>query len=624
MLQKIRASAQGIFGKIITGLIIVTLSLFGFGAFTSFVFDEPKVAVVNGEDIFASQLEAEMDNLRRFLETQDNDSSTISDAMLAESALESLVERVLLTQTANAIGLGIGSQMLDRIIVENEAFQQDGHFDPELFTSILQSAGYTPANYRSALSRERVHDQMIRGIGVSEFVTDWEMHNTIRLGDEKRDIAWLRFTVDDLSVDIDIEDERIASYYTANQENFITERQVVVEYIELSKADFAEDIDITEEDLRKAYEEEKIAYQTREQRRAAHILLQTDADRSEAQAYDKLQEIRTRLAEGEPFDEVAREYSQDPGSAQSGGDLGFASRGVYVPEFEEALWNLQPGMISEPVKTTFGLHLIKLQEIRATPVPAFADLRTTLEGRLQEQKATERYLDAKRQLNALSYEAEDLAQPAATLGLEIRTSMPFAVTGTESGLFSHPQITAAAFSDDVLDGYNSPVLELETGQVVVLHVAELIEARQLQADEVADRIRSHLIQQDARAEASTRANEAATAMRAGEHSRALAAKYRLQWERQEAAPRREASIPEKILETAFMLPHPAEGENSIGVAEDDFGAAVVVVTATHPGDINTLPESTLDSILQINENLWRESALAAFRESLLATANIDR
>src|SRR5690606_24630072 len=265
---------------------------------------------------------------------------------------------------------------------------------------------------------------------------------------------------------------------------------------------FFDQVEVDEAALQELYQNE-IA-NLAEQRQAAHILVEAGGELNDDQAKAKIEEIAKRLEQGEDFAALAKEFSDDPGSAAEGGDLGYAGPGVYDPAFEEALYALkQKDDVSAPVRSEFGWHLIKLLGVQSPEVPTFESMRDKLERDLKAQKVEQRFVEVARELESAAYEAADLAQPAQELGLEVKVSEPFGREGG-AGLAANRQVLQAAFSPEVLEeGSNSSAIELDPDTVGVLRVKEHKKPERLPLEQVSASIREQLLKQ--------RASEAAQA-----------------------------------------------------------------------------------------------------------------
>jgi peptidyl-prolyl cis-trans isomerase D len=277
---------------------------------------------------------------------------------------------------------------------------------------------------------------------------------------------------------------------------------------------------------------------------------------NEAQAKAKIEEIQARLAKGESFEALAKEFSQDPGSANNGGDLGYAGPGVYDPAFEEALYALNKDQVSAPVRTGFGFHLIKLLGVEAPEVPSFASLKDKLTRELKTQQVEQRFVEATKQLEDSSFEASDLAQPAQELKLTVHTSAPFGREGGE-GIAANRAVIQAAFSPEVLDeGANSTAIELDPETVVVLRAKEHRKPEQLPLESVASSIRTQLAKEHASAAAKAKADALIASLREGKT--ALKAPVDGQsWKVSEAVTRGQEGVEPIVLQTLFRMAKPA-------------------------------------------------------------------
>jgi peptidyl-prolyl cis-trans isomerase D len=475
MLQKMREQARGIFGWIILGSIILVLSVFGFGALNFFVTAEPAVAEVGDVEIKRSAFAARLERQRQQLMAQmgeNYDPGLIDEGMLAEQVLSSLIERTLLLEGARDAGMAAPEPALDELILSMAEFQTAGVFDEDRFRLVLASAGFTPARFREALGEDLLTSQLSAGIGDTAFVTPAELRSLAALWRQERDVAWLQFSPEDFEASITVDEAALQTFFDARAERYRAPEEVTLRYVRLERDALAAEETVEDAEIEAAYAAEVEAFEGQERRKAAHILLSVNGTRSEEAAIAEAEQLLERLSNGEAFATLAEEYSDDPGSAAQGGDLGFATRGTFVPEFEEALFALEPGELSGPVVTQFGVHIIRLDEIARTEAPTFARMRDQLAERIRTNRAQARFDELKLELETLAYEAPDLGEPAEALGLTIETVGPITRAGGE-GIFAVSSVVDAAFSTEVMDeGYNSGVLEPREGVALVIHVAE--------------------------------------------------------------------------------------------------------------------------------------------------------
>jgi len=338
MLQNIRDNSQGWIAKTIIGLIVVLMALTGFEAIFQAATHSQDAAKVNGQTISQNELSQATDMQRRQLMQQlgkDFDPALLDDKLLRDAALKGLIDRKLLLQGAEDAKFAFSEAALDQVILQTPEFQVDGKFSADRFDQVIRQMGYGRMQFREMLAEEMLIGQLRTGIAGSSFVTDQQVDAFARLENQTRDFAALTFKANPAAVTVS-EDE-VKAHYEQHAKEFMTPDQVVIDYVELKKSAFFDQVKVTDEELKAQYEKE-IA-NLAEQRRAAHILIEVNDKVTDAQAKARAEEIEQRLAKGEDFAKLAKEFSQDPGSASNGGDLGFAGPGVYDPDFEEALYN---------------------------------------------------------------------------------------------------------------------------------------------------------------------------------------------------------------------------------------------------------------------------------------------
>ncbi|MBJ2205886.1 SurA N-terminal domain-containing protein [Pseudomonas carnis] len=556
MLQNIRDNSQGWIAKTIIGIIVALMAFTGIEAiFQASGNNKQDVAKVNGEEITQTELSQAVDMQRRQLMQQlgkDFDASLLDEKLLRDAALKGLIDRKLLLQGAADSKFGFSEAALDQVILQTPEFQVDGKFNAERFDQVIRQLGYSRMQFRQMLTQEMLIGQVRAGIAGSGFVTDAEVLAFARLEKQTRDFATVNIKADPAAVKLT--DDEVKAYYDQHAKEFMTPDQVVIDYLELEKSSFFDQVSVKDDELQAAYEKETA--NLAEQRRAAHILIEVNDKVTEAQAKAKIEDIQARLAKGEKFEALAKEFSQDPGSANNGGDLGFAGPGVYDPDFETALYGLKQDQVSVPVRTTFGWHLIKLLGVEAPEVPSFASLKDKLTRELKAQQVEQRFVEATKQLEDAAFEASDLAQPASDLKLTVHTSAPFGREGGE-GVAANRAVVTAAFSPEVLDeGANSSAIELDPETIIVLRAKEHLKPAQLPLENVAAAIRTQMTKERASAAAKAHADELIASLRDGKTALDQPVDGQA-WKVTEAATRGQDSIDPAVLQALFRMPKPA-------------------------------------------------------------------
>ena len=622
MLQNIRDNSQGWIAKTIIGVIVALMALTGFDAIFRATSTSQDAAKVNGEEITTNELSQAVDMQRRQLIQQlgkDFDPALLDDKMLHDAALKGLVDRKLLLQGAADSKFAFSEAALDQQILQTPEFQVDGKFSADRFDQVIRQLGFSRLQFRQMLTQEMLIGQLRAGLAGSAFVTDTQVDAFARLEKQTRDFATLTFKADIAAAKVT--DDEVKAHYDEHAKEFMSPEQVVLDYVELKKSSFFDQVQVKDADLQAAYQKE--IGNLAEQRRAAHILIEVNDKLNEAQAKAKVEEIQQRLAKGEDFAALAKEFSQDPGSSSKGGDLGYAGKGVYDPAFEKALYDLKKDQVSGPVRSDYGWHLIKLLGVEAPSVPSFASLKDKLTHELKSQQVEQRFVDVTKQLEDSAFEASDLVQPAQELKLKVQTTAPFGREGGE-GLTSNRAVIQAAFSPEVLEeGSNSAPLELDPETVVVVRMKEHRQPEQLPLESVASSIRAQLIKNHATEAVKTKGAELVTGLRDGKI--ALAAKQNGQsWKVLEAVTRSQEGIDPVVLQALFRMPKPLGKDKpsytSLTLADGSF----VVVRLN---GVNEAAAPTADEKAQYRRFLASRAGqqdFAAYRAQLQSKAKITR
>jgi peptidyl-prolyl cis-trans isomerase D len=618
MLQNIRDKSQGLIAKAIIGLIVILMAFTGFEAIFNSVSNNQTAAEVNGEEISIPEVNQAVEMQRRQLVQQlgpDFDASKLDDRLLRDSAMNGLIDRMLLLQGAQSAGFAFSEQALDQLIVQTPDFQVNGTFDAGRFDQVIAQMGYGRLQFRDMLAKEMLVAQLRAGISGTSFVTDDDIKAFAALERQTRDFATT--TIKASAEKAIVSDDEVKAHYDKNAARFMSAEQVVIEYVELKKQAFEDQVSVKDEDLQAAYQQE--IGNLAERRRAAHILIEVAGDVTDAQAKARIEELRSRINNGEEFAAVAKEASQDPGSAPEGGELGFAARGTYDPAFDDALYALEKNEVSEPAKTSYGWHLIKLLDVQAPEVPSFDSLKAKLTEQLKAREIDTRFVEASKKLESSAFESSDLAQPAEELGLKVQSAPAFGREGGE-GLTANRQVAQAAFSEEVLEERaNSALIELDPETAVVLRVKEHRRPEQLPLEKVSEGIRAQLTSQ--------RAGE-----KAQENGEKLVAELRdnasisndREWQVVEAADRGQDGVEPMVLQQVFRMSKPTDSTPQFGGVALESGDYVVVRLDGVNSSANELSEEEMTNYRRYLASRAGQQDFQAYRQQLRETADIDR
>ena len=615
MLQQLRDQTQSTGFKILVVAIIVVLTLFGFGATNIFMGSVPNIATVGDFDITESVLSVETERERRRLLSQmgpEFDPADIDRIQLQNYALEQLVNRQVLYQAAAQLDIGFSDADVNQRLVESPAYQIDGQFSEAVYRQQLQLMGFAPLQFIQEV-RQGLGSELLRArIAETSFTQDWEVAQAAALLNQRRDIAYLDLTLQDYLENIDIADEDVALRYEEDQRSYITDARADVEWLELSLEGLRSSVEVDDSDdaLRAIYEDDISAMDRQRQRNSAHILVVVDEETDESAALAKIQEAANRLEAGEDFSALAKELSEDPGSSDSGGSLGMMSKGSFDPVFEDALWALEnPGDVSEPVRSEFGYHLIRLNEIGVADVPTFAEEKNNILDRLRAEAAGEAFDAAVEELEQRAFEERyELTETASAMGLSLQRAEGItesvASDGEQWALAGNSDVIDSLFSTEGLEGENSAVIVMNDGRAVVVRVAQYHAPEQLTLADVRQTILDELKQETARSEIEADKANALAQLEEGVSVSEVANDLGKRWAthelitRQSLTPAGAANVPESILAEAFSLPRPEDGGKSIGSATTPEGSALIIVTRVLAGDVGATGEALLQQLEQ--------------------------
>jgi peptidyl-prolyl cis-trans isomerase D len=605
------------FGIVI--LIAIVFAFSGIGSLSVSGSASDTAVTVNGEKVTElSVARAITGEKRRILrENEGLDPAVLTDELIRPQVVDQIIGRKLLTQAAKSSGMGVSSRSTSKILLGTPAFQgEDGRFDQDLYLYTIRNQGYTSGTFLEMLKGDMLVEQYVRGFIASGFSTESEIDLLASITEQKRDYYYLTLPLQASLDAIDLKEQQIEDYYQANKQRYQAAEQVVIDYIELSPGLFSATQTVAEEQVRARYEEQLETLESTTSRQAAHILL---ADPSDA----TLSEITEKLAAGESFEALAKEYSEDVGSADFGGDLGYTSGDTFPESFEAALEALQVGEVSAPVATDSGTHLIKLLDIQEQTIDFDSE-----RGRIEQELITELtdvwLVEKLAKLKELSYNAESLAEIADDLQLTAQVSEPFTRAGA-TGISAESAVVQAAFSAEVFeDNYASEVLELGDDRYVVLKLNKAIPARQKALAEVKSTVIATLTNELARDSLATQGRELEAQVDSGEQVESVAKAEDLDWQVVLDAKRSTGGLNDEIKRFVFQLPATATADlvESFYTRSGDF--VLVVLTDVEAGASSNLsPEQTASlSNAGVSSSGGRE--LQAVQASLLNNADIER
>ena len=467
MLETIREKFTGWIAALIIGAISIALVI-SFGNMNQTPLEQDVVITVNDREITLVDYREEYTNqLLQFQEVFGDEIPESLEFTIQESATENLIMKTLLNDYVDAQGYRVSPEYVAELITTNPNFQLGEGFNRENYQAILSSQGVSQSKYENDLRIELQINQLRRGLIESSFITPSEFRRFVELQMEERDGQYLLIPSSKFTDQVSLDKEVVSTFYTENITSFMTEEEIDVEFLSIDTEEIAQSIEFSPLDVEQYYKENIERFRSNEERKSSHILISFDDEVIEDAAQEQSKDILVRIKGGESFEELAQEFSDDSGSATNGGDLGWAEPGLFVSEFDQVLYALEIGEISDPVKTQFGYHIIRLDDVKEGRKKEFAEIEEELTEEYSQLLAEDRLYDLAEQLDDLALQAyNELDTVADRLALELNQISAITKNGS-TFLNQQPELIDILFSSSSIEqSENTPVYEFNNSIVV--------------------------------------------------------------------------------------------------------------------------------------------------------------
>ncbi|MER2553052.1 MAG: SurA N-terminal domain-containing protein [Thauera sp.] len=514
--------------QVILAILIVPFAFFGMDAYFSDSSSANEAARVGSTSIgayeFGEAVREQQDRLRNSAGGQ-ADRALLESPELRRAVLENLINQRVLALYAAENRLVVTPQQLQDTIAGVPSFQEDGRFSLQRYETLVRAQGMTPAIFEARLAQDVRVQQIVAAVGDAGIVPKPSARRFLDAQLEERSFRELRFSAQRLAAGVPVSDEQITAYYEANPARFERPARLQAEYLVFDRAAVEKRIEVGDDAVRAFYDANPQRFGLAEERQARHILLALPAGAPQAEV-DKVmaeaREIADRLrADPSRFAELAKEKSQDPGSASRGGDLGFFARGAMVGAFEDAVFTLDKGRIGEPVRSEFGVHIVEVTDLKPSSIKPFEAVREEVVAELRAQEAGRRFAELAEQFSNTVYEQPDSLEPAAqAVGLEVRRS-DWISRDAAPAPFNDERVLNVLFGDEAVNkGRNTEAVEIGNGTLVSARVKTFEAARRLPLEEVRARIVELLKLEQGRAKAAGEGEAMLAALRKGEQGAA--------------------------------------------------------------------------------------------------------
>lgn len=607
--------------QFVLALIILPFAFWGVDSYQKSG-DAGELASVNGEKISVQEFDNALRQQKQRMSELAGagfDQSVFEKPEVKHSILDGLVSQRLLVAEARNSGLIVNDEQLAGVIGGIAAFQKEGKFDKQQYESALNAQNMSPLMFESRVRDELTSRQLTDAYSRNGYASSTVADHLIRLNEQQRLIASAQFNLEAFMSQVKVTDSAIAAYYKDNQAEFQLPERAKVEYVVFSVESLLSQVAVDESEVKKYYSENQAEFGTQEQRQAAHILISLPAQASEAEKQAlkaKAEEVLGKVKQAPAsFAGLAKQYSQDPGSASNGGDLGMFGRGMMVKSFEDAVFQLKVGETSGLVQSDFGFHIIRLSAIKPAKLQALADVREAIVQRLKVQKATDRFAELAEKFSNAVYEQSDSLKPAAELvGVPVRQGDWLNKGQAATGIWTD-KVLQAVFSDDVLKNKrNTAAVEVSSNMLLAARVAEYQAATVRPLSEVAGGIQKKLQQQQASELAIKQGNEMLARLQRGE-------KVNVLWQSAKPVTRSQhAGFDAELIKQVFQA-GASKLPAYVGVRTAQNGFALARIDSVK--EIETIDEGKRNRYLQQIAQISGEELLRAYLADAKKRADIS-
>ena len=623
MLETIREKFTGWIAGLIIGAISIALVI-SFGNMNQTPIEQDVVITVNDREITLIDYREEYTNqLLQFQEVFGDEIPKSLEFTIQESATENLIMKALLNDYVDAQGYRVSPEYVAELITTNPNFQLGVGFNRENYQAILSSQGVSQSQYENDLRIELQINQLRRGLIESSFITPSEFRRFVELQMEERDGQYLLIPSSKFADQVSLDKEAVSAFYTENINSFMTEEEIDVEFLSIDIEDIAQSIEFSTLDVEQYYKENLDRFRSNEERKSSHILISFDDEVIEDAALEQSKDILLRIKDGESFEELAEEFSDDGGSAANGGDLGWAEPGLFVSEFDQVLFALEIGELSDPVKTQFGYHIIRLDDVKEGRSKEFAEIEEELTDEYSRLLAEDRLYDLAEQLDDLALQAyNELDTVADQLALELNHISAITREGS-SFLNQQPELIDILFSPSSIEqSENTPVYEFNNS-IVVARVVNHRLPETKSFSEVEDEIANLLTAQNSIEIANETAAQMLGLLSSGKTMTELSDLYQLELKEFNELKRNDDALPGAVMDAVFATLKNKIGSNHYSTVATGEDVYVFEVLRLNSGRLDNYNDQERDSgKIALAEQLGTYE-MASFAKELRENAEVE-
>ena len=555
VIQSIRNNLGSLFFRIVVGAIVVTFALF-FGWGTVFSnSDANTVASVNGEKIDLYDLDLEMANVQSILRQRSEDPDySFDEGTLKSLALNSLITDSVILSFIKKEGIQVSNKSAYKLLSKNEIFQESGKFSIDRVNTFARQNGFLPGKYIESITEDIAINYWRLGIGASSFITPKEIDQLLKMFNQTRDITFIKLNYSNTKESIKLTNNEVENFYNNNSALFETPEKAKIKFIEISLNELKENKNFSEEEIKLEYDSYLSSYDTTPRRSASHLMLDISSQKNKSEAFLLIDEIKKKLQQGNKFEDLVLEYSEDEGTKNIGGALGVSDGTSFPQEFEIVLKELKEGQISEPVILENSLHLLKLTNVQ-TPVPeSFNSKRGEIEENLIEQLANQEYFDLLELASDLVFSIDSLESLAQKLNAVVRTQDFFSRSQAQ-GIFENEIVLNSIFNNSSLkEGNISDLIEVDDQTSIILKIEDFQEVETEDFIKVSDIAKNLLTDSLTREKLNSQKSDILRRLEGGSSLDEVSKENSLRVQEYKSLTRDSSLFSQRVLETIFYEP----------------------------------------------------------------------
>lgn len=623
-METFRQLIRGWLGKVLLAFFFLLLALGGIEGYFNSMAKDATAVKVDGTKVTQTEIDNALNTQRqRLLAQLQGDASQINEAALRKAVVDSLVSKTVLLNQSSKLGFNLSDQQVGQIIRGMPEFQVEGKYSDTVFQNALRQSGMSMNQLLGEVRQQAAMKLLAGSIGDTSLVSQKDIDRLIAIQAEKRDIHVASLPLSSFAQGISVSSQQISDYYNKNKASLKTTENADVDYVVLDSASFASQVTVSEADIQAQYQATAVKSAGAEERHVQHILVEVNDKTTDAAAKKQIDDIAAKLKAGQDFAAVAKQFSQDAGSATQGGDLGFIQKGAFPGAFDDTAFSMQVNQVSAPVKSAAGYHIIKVLDIKKPDVPTLEAMRPQLEQQVRQSKQDDLFSTAINSLNDLAVNTDALADLAKAQRLTVAQVKGF-TSATQQPPLNSPVVKQAIFNDDVIGGDRkiSTGIQLDPTRYIWVKVVNYRPVRQQSLDEATPVIKLKLEHAAMLAKAQEKAKAVIAALKT-KSPEVVQQENGVVFQSLGLLTRASAGAQSmEVIKTAFSTPAPAAGQWSASQLTQGDNLLIVAVSGIDAGDVTTITEQERAQLKNAVAGIYGQQNLADYVKYLKSRAKI--